>query len=188
MDQLSRNDCLNLIKDLCDRSSVNQEAVDAFVRRTIVERNPKGFAKKQKEHKAFDMSKYRQRHLAFHVQYDGSPFYGFAEQNSPGGDVSVEDTVEKHIFGKQKPNPNPVTCPCPYTTICTADVHSVPSHLHVISHHGTPCRHAEEAASDRTQAQLQLQSMWSHRQRCECIRTSGGGARALRHPALCARC
>ena len=123
MDQLSRKDCLDLIRDLCGHSSANQEAVDMFVKSKIVERNPKGFFKKQKEHKAFDMSKYRQRHLAFHVQYDGSPYFGFAEQNSPGGDVSVEDTVEKHIFGKLVPVPPTIT------TICTADAHSIPSHI-----------------------------------------------------------
>lgn len=36
-------------------------------------------------------SRYRQRQLAFHVQYDGTAYAGFASQD-------CEDTVENHLF------------------------------------------------------------------------------------------
>ena len=53
-----------------------------------------GKARKKKEARPFDMSKYRQRHLAFHVQYDGGKYHGFADQLEEEG----EETVERHIF------------------------------------------------------------------------------------------
>ena len=37
--------------------------------------------------------RYRQRHVAIQIQYEGEPFYGFTSQT--GG---CEETVEKHIF------------------------------------------------------------------------------------------
>ena len=39
------------------------------------------------------ISRYRQRHVAIQIQYEGEPFYGFTSQT--GG---CEETVEKHIF------------------------------------------------------------------------------------------
>lgn len=61
-------------------------------------------ASKQKE---FDMSRcaylsddmetnfirYRQRHIALHIQYDGAKYFGFASQSG-----EYEETVEKHLF------------------------------------------------------------------------------------------
>jgi hypothetical protein len=41
-------------------------------------------AKKQKK-KTIDFSKYRQRHVAFHVAYDGKRFSGFAAQGDEVG-------------------------------------------------------------------------------------------------------
>lgn len=49
--------------------------------------------KAEKENKAFDMSRYHQRHVAMQIQYDGGPYHGFAAQ--AGED---DETVEKHIF------------------------------------------------------------------------------------------
>ena len=37
------------------------------------------------------LKRYRQRQLAFHVQYDGTAYAGFASQD-------CEDTVENHLF------------------------------------------------------------------------------------------
>ena len=37
--------------------------------------------------------RYRQRHIAIQIQYEGEPYYGFTSQT--GG---CEETVEKHIF------------------------------------------------------------------------------------------
>lgn len=39
------------------------------------------------------VSRYRQRHIAIQIQYEGENFYGFTSQT--GG---CEETVEKHIF------------------------------------------------------------------------------------------
>lgn len=38
------------------------------------------------------MYRYRQRHIALQIQYDGTAYYGFASQD-------LEDTVENHLFG-----------------------------------------------------------------------------------------
>eukprot|EP00981_Chlorochromonas_danica_P008970 scaffold2383_cov189-Ochromonas_danica.AAC.2 len=46
----------------------------------------------RKQKKSFDMSQYRQRHIALQIQYDGTAYYGFASQD-------LEDTVENHLFG-----------------------------------------------------------------------------------------
>ena len=48
----------------------------------------------KKEKRAFDMSRYRQHHVAMEFQYDGGAYFGFASQAA--GDC--EETVEKHIF------------------------------------------------------------------------------------------
>lgn len=39
------------------------------------------------------VTRYRQRHIAIQIQYEGEPYYGFTTQT--GG---CEETVEKHIF------------------------------------------------------------------------------------------
>ena len=51
-------------------------------------------AKKQKDVKVFDMNKYRQRHIALHLQYDGGSYFGFASQT----EKNCEETVEKYLF------------------------------------------------------------------------------------------
>ncbi len=50
-----------------------------------------GVEKKGK--KEFDMQRYRQRHIAMQVQYEGEHYYGFTSQS--GG---CEETVEKYLF------------------------------------------------------------------------------------------
>lgn len=54
----------------------------------------KALKKSKKECKEFDMSRYRQHHVAMEFQYDGGPYFGFASQG-PG---ECEETIEKHIF------------------------------------------------------------------------------------------
>lgn len=39
------------------------------------------------------MPRYRQRHIALHIQYDGGNYFGFSSQNS-----ETEETVEKYLF------------------------------------------------------------------------------------------
>jgi hypothetical protein len=55
--------------------------------------------KKSKElsssQRPFDMSKYRTRHIALKLQYDGSKYLGFASQLEGG---SSDETVEKRLF------------------------------------------------------------------------------------------
>ena len=41
----------------------------------------------------FDMSQYRQRHIALQLQYEGEPYFGFASQTGES-----EETIEKHLF------------------------------------------------------------------------------------------
>lgn len=38
-------------------------------------------------------TRYRQRHIALHIQYDGAKYFGFASQSG-----EYEETVEKHLF------------------------------------------------------------------------------------------
>ena len=48
---------------------------------------------KEKVKNEFDMSRYRQRHIALQLQYEGGSYYGFAAQNG-----ECDETVEKHLF------------------------------------------------------------------------------------------
>lgn len=61
--------------------------------------------KKQKQQKVFDMNKYRQRHIALQVQYEGGAFHGFASQEGRSNNVKLPidqqtETVEKQLFDK----------------------------------------------------------------------------------------
>ena len=47
----------------------------------------------KKPKKEFDMDRYRKRHIALQIQYEGEHYYGFTSQ--AGG---CEETVEKHLF------------------------------------------------------------------------------------------
>lgn len=51
----------------------------------------KQLSKKQK--KEFDMKRFRQRHVAIQLQYEGGPYFGFASQSG-----ECEETIEKHLF------------------------------------------------------------------------------------------
>ena len=46
--------------------------------------------KKAKKRKTIDFSKYRHRHIAFHVAYDGKKFSGFAAQGDEAGASKFE--------------------------------------------------------------------------------------------------
>ena len=46
------------------------------------------------KNREFDISKYRQRHIALHLQYNGTAYYGFASQ----AEENCEETIEKHLF------------------------------------------------------------------------------------------
>jgi hypothetical protein len=50
-------------------------------------------SRRERHAKEFDISRYHQRHIAFQVQYEGGPYYGFASQ---AGEIC--ETVEKHLF------------------------------------------------------------------------------------------
>lgn len=50
---------------------------------------------KNKHSSNFDINSFRQRHIAFQVQYDGSKYAGFASQDS-------EETIESHLFASFK--------------------------------------------------------------------------------------
>ena len=61
--------------------------------------------KKQKPQKVFDMNKYRQRHIALQVQYDGGAYHGFASQEGRSNNTKLPvdqqtETVEKQLFDK----------------------------------------------------------------------------------------
>ncbi len=61
--------------------------------------------KKQKPQKVFDMNKYRQRHIALQVQYEGGAYHGFASQEGRSNNSKLPvdqqtETVEKQLFDK----------------------------------------------------------------------------------------
>ena len=56
-----------------------------------------GMSKNKSGGRMFDMSKYRQRHIALQVQYEGGAYFGFAAQAEGRGDP-CEETIEKHLF------------------------------------------------------------------------------------------
>lgn len=96
LDDLSRSELLELINHINESSDrLTKEKISTYLaERGTAKGNPKKQPKKPS--KPFDMSKYRQRHVAFHVQYDGADFCGFAEQNSEKS--GTDETVEFHIF------------------------------------------------------------------------------------------
>lgn len=51
--------------------------------------------KKIKSPRPFDMTKYRQRQLAFHIQYEGEKYLGLAFQSD---DSDQSETIEKYLF------------------------------------------------------------------------------------------
>jgi tRNA pseudouridine38/39 synthase len=97
LEKLTRKEALSILKELLLAPEKNTAAnalalvseclvQSASVRKSVQPRS-------RKTQRVFDMSKYRQRHIALHVQYDGGNYFGFASQAE-----GVEETVETHLF------------------------------------------------------------------------------------------
>lgn len=106
MDSLSREELKQVVESLLneinstrdDKLSLAQALELALPKKQWVDEineEPKKTRKDKKQKKKkevpFDMNKYKQRHIAFQVQYDGSDYSGFAAQEN-------EDTVEDKLF------------------------------------------------------------------------------------------
>ena len=95
---LSHTDLVHLLQRVADTNDECRELVKRQLARTLspgssssVKKVP--FKKERKVSKPFDMSRYHQRHVAMQVQYEGSPYMGFAAQAG-----EEDETVEKHLF------------------------------------------------------------------------------------------
>jgi tRNA pseudouridine38/39 synthase len=104
INDLPRNELLAVLLGLCEQLKSSDEAIAAVekevskaegVRARLNKSSRAAADLKQKvsKQKAFDMSKYSQRHVAIQLQYDGSSYIGFAAQADEN-----EETVEKHLF------------------------------------------------------------------------------------------
>ena len=54
--------------------------------------------------KSFDMSRYRLRHIALHIAYLGTNYYGFASQEKGGGDLKDVIVVEQRRSESNPPS------------------------------------------------------------------------------------
>jgi hypothetical protein len=114
LEALSKEQLLRLVDQLVHRlgdevgvetvSSFLSDCVDSSINivpgayeapTAVSDSKQKGRQKPSKQPREFDMSKYRTRHVALLLQYDGGAYYGFAAQ--PEGGVA-DETVEKQLF------------------------------------------------------------------------------------------
>lgn len=87
--KISRGDALKLTKMRSEQNKSSDEL--AVVEKLDSPNKEKSKSEKKRRKVEFDFSKYRQRHIAFQLQYDGSEYGGFS-------DSDVVATIEGHLF------------------------------------------------------------------------------------------
>ena len=114
LNKLTKKELIDLIIKLNDSNDSNKGIVDSVITTIAAKKgndamNDDNDNSKKKVKRQFDMSKYRQRHIALQVQYDGCNYIGFASQSGHNND----NTIEKHLFDaliKVKLIENRTTC------------------------------------------------------------------------------
>jgi hypothetical protein len=94
LDSLSRQELLQVLQLLLSNTPTGEAIVSRYLEDKESKVSAEPPKKKKKPCREFDMSKYRERHIAIHLQYNGTEYYGFASQ----AEGICEETVEKHLF------------------------------------------------------------------------------------------
>lgn len=86
LSKLTKKDLINIIVKL-NESDINKDVIGNLINEIMSKKDNDTTMNdnnnnddKKKEKRQFDMSKYRQRHIALQVQYDGVNYIGFASQ------------------------------------------------------------------------------------------------------------
>lgn len=86
LSKLTKKDLIDIIVKL-NESDINKDVIGNLINEIMSKKDNDTTMNdnnnnddKKKEKRQFDMSKYRQRHIALQVQYDGVNYIGFASQ------------------------------------------------------------------------------------------------------------
>ena len=78
---------------ILEATAERRKPIDAATSSSSMAASTSSATTEKKPKKEFDMQRYRQRHIAMQIQYEGEHYFGFTSQT--GG---CEETVEKHLF------------------------------------------------------------------------------------------